>query len=94
MQALFEALAHQSSMASDQTARLARHQLSKFWLAAPVDQLRPFYEGAIGDLQRLQLTGQLVQHDLAADEIRWRDQLLQRLEDPTRAASGSTCCLP
>jgi len=51
-----------------------------------VDQLRPFYEGAIGDLQRLQLTGPLVQQDLAADEIRWRDQLLQRLEDPARAA--------
>ena len=86
LQALFEALAHQPSRASDQAARLARHQLSKFWLAAPVDQLRPFYEGAIGDLQRLQLTGQLVQQDLAGDEIRWRDQLLQRLEDPTRAA--------
>ena len=86
LQALFEALAHQPSTASDQAARLARHQLSKFWLAAPVDQLRPFYEGAIGDLQRLQLTGPLVHQDLAADEIRWRDQLLQRLEDPARAA--------
>ena len=86
LQALFEALAHQPSTTSDQAARLARHQLSKFWLAAPVDQLRPFYEGEIGDLQRLQLTGPLVQQELAADEIRWRDQLLQRLEDPARAA--------
>ena len=86
LQTLFEALAHQPSTTSDQAARLARHQLSKFWLAAPVDQLRPFYEGEIGDLQRLQLTGPLVQQDLAADEIRWRDQLLQRLEDPARAA--------
>ena len=86
LQALFEALANQPSRASDQAARLARHQLSKFWLAAPVDQLRLFYEGEIGDLQRLQLTGPLVQQDLASDEIRWRDQLLQRLEDPTRAA--------
>ena len=86
LQALFEALAHQPSRASDQAARLARHQLSKFWLAAPVDQLRLLYEGEIGDLQRLQLTGPLVQQDLAADEIRWRDQLLQRLEDPARAA--------
>ena len=56
LQALFEALAHQPSKTSDQAARLARHQLSKFWLAAPVDQLQPLYEGAIGDLQRLQLT--------------------------------------
>ena len=86
LQALFEALAHQPSTSSDQAARLARHQLSKFWLAAPVDQLRLLYEGEIGDLQRLQLTGPLVQQDLAADEIRWRDQLLQRLEDPRRAA--------
>ena len=86
LQALFEALAHQPSTASDQAARLARHQLSKFWLAAPVDQLRLLYEGEIGDLQRLQLTGPLVQQELAADEIRWRDQLLQRLEDPARAA--------
>ncbi len=86
LQTLFEALAHQPSSTSDQAARLARHQLSKFWLAAPVDQLRPLYEGEIGDLQRLQLTGPLVLQDLAADEIRWRDQLLQRLEDPARAA--------
>jgi len=86
LQNLFEALAHQPSITSDQAARLARHQLSKFWLAAPVDQLRLLYEGEIGDLQRLQLTGPLVQQDLAADEIRWRDQLLQRLEDPARAA--------
>ena len=86
LQALFEALAHQPSKTSDQAARLARHQLSKFWLAAPVDQLRLLYEGEIGDLQRLQLTGPLVQQDLAADEIRWRNQLLQRLEDPARAA--------
>jgi len=86
LQALFEAFAHQPSIDSGQAARLARHQLSKFWLAAPVDQLQPLYEGEIGDLQRLQLTGPLVQQDLAADEIRWRDQLLQRLEDPKRAA--------
>ena len=86
LQTLFEALAHQPSSTSDQAARLARHQLSKFWLAAPVDQLRLLYEGEIGDLQRLQLTGPLVLQDLAADEIRWRDQLMQRLEDPNRAA--------
>ena len=86
LQTLFEALAHQPSSTSDQAARLARHQLSKFWLAAPVDQLRLLYEGEIGDLQRLQLTGPLVLQDLASDETRWRDQLLQRLEDPNRAA--------
>jgi len=86
LQSLFEAFAHQPSSATDQAARLARHQLSKFWLAAPVDQLQPLYEGEIGDLQRLQLTGPLVLQHLATDEIRWRDQLLQGLEDPSRAA--------
>ena len=86
LQALFEAMEQQPSQATDQAARLARHQLSKFWLAAPVDQLQHCYAGAIGDLQRLQLTGPLVQQELAKDEIRWRDQLLQRLEDPARAA--------
>ena len=86
LRALFEAFAHQPSRSSDQAARLARHQLSKFWLAAPVDQLKLLYEGEIGDLQRLQLTVSVVQQDLASDEIRWRDQLLQRLEDPLRAA--------
>ena len=93
LQALFEALAHQPSTSSDQAARLARHQLSKFWLAAPVDQLRLLYEGEIGDLQRLQLTGPLVQQDLAADETRWRDQLLHRLEDPARAAERNNLLL-
>ena len=86
LQTLLEAFAHQPSSTTDQAARLARHQLSKFWLAAPVDQLQHLYEGEIGDLQRLQLTGQLVQQDLAKDEIHWRDLLLQRLEDPTRSA--------
>ena len=83
---LFESLAQQPSQATDRAARLARHQLSKFWLAAPVDQLRGLYDGALGDLQRLQLSGSLVQQELAVDEIRWRDQLLRRLEDPKRAA--------
>ena len=86
LQALFEAFAHQPSSVSGQAARLARHQLSKFWLAAPVDQLKVLYEGDIGDLQRLQLTGPLVKQELAVDEIRWRDQLLQRLDDPDHAA--------
>jgi len=86
LQALFEDYEHQPTSDSDQAARLARYQLSKFWLAAPVDQLQSLYESELGDLQRLQLTGPLVQQGLAVDETRWRDQLLQRLEDPTRAA--------
>ena len=85
LQALFEAMEHQPSTSSDRAARLARHQLSRFWLAAPVDALQGLYDGEIGDLQRLQLTGPLMQQQLAEDERRWRDQLLARLDDPDRA---------
>ena len=65
-----------------QAARQARHCLSSFWLAAPADQLEGMYSGAIGDLQRLQLNGPLVQQALAIDEQRWRDQLSAELSSP------------
>ena len=55
LQALFEALEHQPSVANDRAARLARYQLSRFWLAAPVDQLQVLYGSSIGDLQRVLL---------------------------------------
>ena len=42
LQVLFEAMELQPSSATDQAARLARHQLSRFWLAA-VDQLEMLY---------------------------------------------------
>ena len=86
LQALFIAMDEQPSVSSDLAARIARHQLSRFWLASPVDQLEALYEGALGDLQRLQLSGTLVHQDLAGDERQWRDQLLSRLEDPACAA--------
>ena len=86
LRVLFEALEHQPSVASDQAARLARHQLSCFWLSVPVDELGPLYDGPLGDLQRLQLKGPLVQLQLAVDERRWRDRLLKRIEDPACAA--------
>lgn len=65
-----------------QAARQARHCLSAFWLAAPADQLEAMYSGPIGDLQRLQLNGPLVQQALASDEQRWRDQLSAELSSP------------
>ena len=86
LQALFMALDDQPSVSTDSAARIARHQLSRFWLSSPVDQLESLYEGALGDLQRLQLSGLLVHQDLALDEGQWRDQLLSRLEDPACAA--------
>ena len=86
LQALFMAMEDQPSVSSDLAARIARHQLSRFWLASPVDQLDKLYGGPFGDLQRLQLSGALVHQDLAVDEKQWRDQLLNRLEDPACAA--------
>ena len=47
LQTLFEAMELQPSSATDQAARLARHQLSRFWLAAPVDQLEMLYAGVV-----------------------------------------------
>ena len=76
-----EAAVHPST-ATLQAARQARHCLSVFWLAAPSDQLHDLYDGAIGDLHRLQLDGPLVQQPLAKDEQRWFDQLLQQLTSP------------
>ena len=86
LRALFMAMEDQPSVSSDSAARIARHQLSRFWLESPVDQLECLYEGTLGDLQRLQLTGTLVHQDLALDEKQWRDQLLNRLDDSTWAA--------
>ena len=76
-----EAAVHPSS-ATLQAARQARHCLSVFWLAAPSDQLHDLYDGAIGDLHRLQLDGPLVQQPLAKDEQRWFDHLLEQLASP------------
>ena len=86
LRALFMAMEDQPSVSSDLAARIARYQLSRFWLASPVDQLETLYAGSLGDLQRLQLTGTLVHQELALDEKQWRDQLLNRLDDPTCAA--------
>ena len=62
-------------------ARLARHRLSQFWLAAPLDQLESFYSGCFGELQRLMLSGPLISQELARDERRWRRKLIQQLEN-------------
>ena len=79
---LFREAQHQPSEPSLKAARLARHRLSQFWLSAPVDQLEALYTGAIGDLQRLQLSSGLGQQALAGDETAWRDQLAQRMTQP------------
>lgn len=71
-----------------QQARHARHCLSSFWLAAPVDLLETLYVDELGELQRSLLAGPLPPQALAADERQWRDQLAkqlqQQLERPER----------
>lgn len=67
--------------ASFEEARIARHRLSQFWLAAPIDQLESLYEGSFGHLQRLLLGGPLVDQELAHDEQRWRKRLVNRLQE-------------
>ena len=82
MQALFENATLQPSADSFQAARIARYRLSCFWVGAPVDQLRFLYEGAIGDLQRLELQSPIVKQALASDEQRWVNGLKHMLETP------------
>jgi len=60
-------------------ARKARHCLSKFWLAAPVDQLEVLYRSPIGQSYRGLLSGPLPTQGLDASEQEWRDGLARRL---------------
>lgn len=62
-------------------ARKARHCLSKFWLAAPVDQLEILYRSPIGDAYRQLLSGPLARQALEPAEQDWRDGLARRLID-------------
>ncbi|MCT0224359.1 hypothetical protein [Synechococcus sp. CS-1328] len=66
---------------SDREARYARHCLSSFWLAVPVDQLEALYATGLGELQRAILASALCGAPLASDEFLWRDRLAQRLSD-------------
>ena len=86
LMAIFRDAQRNPSASSLQAARHARHCLSAFWLGAPVDQLQGLYEGAIGDLQRLQLQGVLPRQPLAADEQRWRDGLVALVLQPEQAS--------
>lgn len=78
---IFREAKRNPSAASHEEARLARHRLSQFWLAAPIDQLETLYLGSFGHLQRLVLSGPLIDEPLARDEQRWRRQLVELLEE-------------
>ena len=80
-------------LANDRAARLARYQLSQFWLAAPVDQLQVLYGSSIGDLQRVLLESPLVQQEIAEDEQQWRDQLINKLHSSDQSAQRNNILL-
>ncbi len=78
---IFREAKRNPSAAAYEEARLARHRLSQFWLAAPIDQLESLYTGSFGHLQRLVLSGPLTDQPLARDEQRWRRHLVERLQE-------------
>lgn len=78
---IFREAKRNPSAAAYEEARLARHRLSQFWLAAPIDQLESLYGGSFGHLQRLVLSGPLPGQPLARDEQRWRRHLVERLQE-------------
>jgi hypothetical protein len=83
--AIFRDAQRYASADSLEQARHARHCLSSFWLAAPVDQLGSLYAGDLGELQRSMLAGPLPLQALAADELQWRDQLTRQLQQQADA---------
>lgn len=60
-------------------ARAARECLTRFWLAAPVDQLELLYGGPIGRVYRSLLTGPLPSQPLVGKEHIWKSALSERL---------------
>lgn len=84
--AIFREAARTPTAESLREARFARHCLSGFWLAAPVDLLPELYGGGLGELQRSLLEGPLPQQELAEDERQWRDQLRRQLQQQSEAA--------
>lgn len=81
LRGIFNELASNPSPAVLVEARKARHCLSKFWLAAPVDQLEILYRSPIGDAYRQLLSGPLARQAMDPAEQDWRDGLARRLID-------------
>ncbi|MEB3262784.1 MAG: hypothetical protein VKJ66_00255 [Synechococcus sp.] len=79
LHSIFRELRRNPGREADREARFARHCLSSFWLAAPVDQLEAFYATGLGDLQRELLASPLCEAALAVEEGLWRDRLMQRI---------------
>ncbi|WP_438983049.1 hypothetical protein [Vulcanococcus sp.] len=66
--------------ASLQAAQSARGCLSRFWLAAPVDGLETFFNGAIGDVYRHLLAGALPALPLDRPDVALKQQLTDFLQ--------------
>lgn len=76
---IFEQLNRKPDDTSLAAARAARECLSRFWLAAPLDQLEILYAGGIGRAQRDLLTSILPLLPLDADEELWKATLTEYL---------------
>lgn len=76
---IFSELAANPTFELATEARKARHCLSKFWLAAPVDQLEILYRSPIGQSYRALVSGPLPSQNLERSEQEWRDGLARRL---------------
>jgi hypothetical protein len=76
---IFGELAANPTLELATEARKARHCLSKFWLAAPVDQLEMLYRSPIGQSYRALVMGPLPNQTLERGEQEWRDGLARRL---------------
>lgn len=72
-------------------AQGARHCLSRFWLAAPVDQLELLYRSPIGQCYRMLISGPMGTQPLLPEEERWKTELSQRML--SRFDRPETLCL-
>jgi hypothetical protein len=72
-------------------AQGARHCLSRFWLAAPVDQLELLYRSPIGQCYRMLISGSMSTQPLLPEEERWKAELSQRML--SRFDRPETLCL-
>ena len=77
--AIFQQFNQQPNQQTLREAQGARHCLSRFWLAAPVDQLEVLYRSPIGQCYRMLFSGSLTAQPLLAEEERWKAELSQRL---------------
>ena len=77
--AIFQQLDQQPDRTSLDGARGARDCLSRFWLAAPVDQLEALYAGPIGQAHHLLLSSILPALPLVESEERWKATLTHYL---------------